>query len=469
MTYAYKKLLRGKIYVKGMMSMSSCKFAGGKCKGGSETSAYLRHNDGTKENRARVKEAKERKGEYCNIDVDRSHLNYNIDVETGKAVDSVPYEQMWKKYKDREVVVENLPTNTNKRKDRVTCIFVEIPFPMSLTGDANREKGKRWAEKVTEIFIKKYGKDNICSVCVHADEVHEYLDVRDNYFRESRYHIHLGIVAEHDGSWNGKWISKQSHMTALNRQVEAMTQSEFGCPFLTGEKYKSRRSIQDLKAESAVLEAKEDIVNREKVYREMLQRQSDLKKDIEVLEDTKKKSLAELQSLRKEKSDIEDEIERIRVANDDADARFEMASQKVAEAAETYDTVKKDAEELISDISQIFATAQERFEQIRDRDLSRKAWMEGRQVKIDGEVISEEEFYQRRSSFRKSEQDKAVEEEKAKAIEAANRLLEEYRKKHADRVRQAEKIVIAPPDYTQEDEDDNPDIILPMSKLRRLM
>lgn len=448
--------------------MSSCKFSGGKCKGGSEVSAYLRHNDGTEENRARVKEAKERKGEYCNIDTARSKLNYSIDVETMQAVDSVPYEQMWSRYKAREQEVENLPTNTNKRKDRVTAIFVEIPFPMSLTGDGNREKGQRWAEKVAEIFAKKYGKENLLSVSVHADEVHDYIDVRENVFRESRYHIHLGIIAEHDGSWNGKWISKQSNITGMNRLVEQMTQQEFGVSFMTGEKYKSRKSIQDLKAESATLEAKEDIANREKVYREMLQKQSDLRKDIEVLEDTKKKSLAELKQLTKEKSDIEDEIERIRVASDDADAKLARASQREQEASEVYDTAKKDAEDLINDMMSLFTDEHESFKRMRDNDFSRKAWMEGIKVKVDGEVITQEEAYQRKSSRRKSEQDEAAKRIKEEAEEAARRLLAKFEEKKQQRINMAEQIMIAAPDTEDDEDENNPDIFISKKMMRRL-
>ena len=448
--------------------MSSCKFSGGKCKGGSEVSAYLRHNDGTEENRARVKEAKERKGEYCNIDTARSKLNYSIDVETMQAVDSVPYEQMWGRYKAREQEVENLPTNTNKRKDRVTAIFVEIPFPMSLTGDGNREKGQRWAEKVAEIFAKKYGKENLLSVSVHADEVHDYIDVRENVFRESRYHIHLGIIAEHDGSWNGKWISKQSNITGMNRLVEQMTQQEFGVSFMTGEKYKSRKSIQDLKAESATLEAKEDIANREKVYREMLQKQSDLRKDIEVLEDTKKKSLAELKQLSREKSDIEDEIERIRVASDDADAKLVRASQREQEASEVYDTAKRDAEDLINDMMSLFTDEHESFKRMRDNDYSRKAWMEGIKVKVDGEVITQEEAYQRKSSKRKSEQDEAAKRIKEEAEEAARRLLAKFEEKKQQRINMAEQIMIATPDTEDDEDENNPDIFISKKMMRRL-
>lgn len=438
--------------------MSSCKFKNGKCKGGGEVSAYLRHSCATEENRKRVRNAKDAKGEYCNIDVSRSHLNYNIDLDTHEAIEPETYGRMWSRYKEREIAVEDMPTQTNHRKDRVTAIFVEAPFPELLSGDIHTEDGKRWAGRFTEIMQEMYGKENVFAVCVHMDEVHDYVDTRSMTLRESRTHIHCGVITEHDGSFNGKWISKQSNMTKLNRAIEAMTQREFGCPFMTGEKYKSEKTVQELKAESARLEA-------EAKYQAMLQKRDELQADIDVLEEQKKKSLTEVKQLGKEKSALEDEIERIKVKSEIADTRYK-------EAVETYKEVNKDAEDLINDINNLFMTRYQEFINRRDTDLSRKAFLEGRKMKTkDGEVISEEEFYKRCSSGKKAEQDKEIEKEKKEAIEEAERLLSKYRGMHEERVRQAEKIIAVPPATEEEDEEEdenNVDIFLTKKMLRKI-
>lgn len=62
------------------------------------------------------------------------------------------------------------------------------------------------------------------------------------------------IVPAVDGKLNAKQLSLRKNMKALNREVEQMTQKEFGCAFMTGTKKKSVKTVEELKQESEYAE-----------------------------------------------------------------------------------------------------------------------------------------------------------------------------------------------------------------------
>lgn len=218
--------------------MASCKFEGGKYHGGTEAKAHMRHDDITPESRAIA--AKENK----HIDMTKSHLN--------RSLFGLTYGQMCKKY-DKRIALLDSTTNTNKRKDRVTLQNIEIPVPKNL----QRKNYNKWFIRITEILINEYGRDNFIDGQIHWDEEHEYIDAETKERRMSRVHCHYSIVPEVNGVLNCKKMSGRANMKKLNKAVEVMTQAEFGCSFMTGQKKKSRQTIDELKNTSSFLEAQE--------------------------------------------------------------------------------------------------------------------------------------------------------------------------------------------------------------------
>lgn len=62
------------------------------------------------------------------------------------------------------------------------------------------------------------------------------------------------IIPEVYGKLNCKQISLRKNMKELNREVDTMTQTEFGCSFMTGTKKKSTKKVEELKQESEYTE-----------------------------------------------------------------------------------------------------------------------------------------------------------------------------------------------------------------------
>ena len=62
------------------------------------------------------------------------------------------------------------------------------------------------------------------------------------------------IIPEVDGKLNCKKMTLRKNMKELNREVDVMTQAEFGCSFLSGTKKKSTKKVEELKQESEYAE-----------------------------------------------------------------------------------------------------------------------------------------------------------------------------------------------------------------------
>lgn len=250
--------------------MASCKFEGGKCKGTPDAKAHMRHNDISPERRAIA-----RKGNK-HIDPGRSKYNFSIL--------GLSYEECAKKYDDRIADLDS-HGNTNRRKDRVTMQIIEVPVP----ADLPRNQYKKWFAKVTKFLIKKYGKINFVECYVHYDEEHTYRNPETKELVWSRVHMHFMFIPVSDGKLNAKKLSLRKNMKALNREVDDMTQAEFGCSFMTGTKKKSVKSVEQLKQESE--------------YAEMFYQLEQKKKELEEL---KKKVQFEQNVLAKRLEEVED-------------------------------------------------------------------------------------------------------------------------------------------------------------------
>lgn len=218
--------------------MASAKFDGGKCKGGSAAKALMRHNDISIESR------KIAAIENPHIDISKSHLNFSLDKLT--------YQQRCEKY-DKRINELDSTTNTNKRKDRVTMQAIEIPRPADLSED----KIADWFSDVYQILIDNYGADNVIYGDIHVDEVHDYINSVTGEWETSREHGHFGVVPEVDGVLNGKAFFSRKNMRILNNSIETMTKQKYNCKFMTGEKRKSKETINQLKNRSEELQLEE--------------------------------------------------------------------------------------------------------------------------------------------------------------------------------------------------------------------
>ncbi len=194
-----------------------------KCKNASDVAAMMRHND-----------AIERmKHKHANKDIDITRSNLNTQWLP------LDYKQTLERYESR---INNLDstTNTNKRKDRVTCFSLCIPIPAEI-GDS-----EKFSNDIKKLIEAEYGTDNIINGYLHRDEVHDYID--HGVWKTSLEHLHILVVPEIDGKICGKKFSGKTSMISLNNKINEICLRKFGCSFLTGEA-PQKKTVEQLKKE----------------------------------------------------------------------------------------------------------------------------------------------------------------------------------------------------------------------------
>lgn len=131
--------------------------------------------------------------------------------------------------------------NPNKRKDRVTCFELSIPFPQ-LAADKWKQ-----CEKVMLEWLQKTFGVNLINSFIHYDEIHLYQDHGE--IKKSRPHIHAFVVPEVGGKLNGKAFSARKEMVRLNQALDSEIRSKLGVPFLTHDTPR-KKSVEELKLQS---------------------------------------------------------------------------------------------------------------------------------------------------------------------------------------------------------------------------
>jgi vacuolar-type H+-ATPase subunit H len=206
-----------------------------KLKGGGEAKAKFRHCD----------EQKRIDLEHSNEDIDKTktHLNMSFGLfEDG-------YDAVCQKY-DKTIAELDTQPGANKRKDRVTCVGWELPMPKGM----DEAQAREWMSLAYDAIKARYG-DCVLGGTAHFDEVHEYVNPETGEVCMSRPHLHVYAIPIVDGRLHGKSFTARKNMNAMNATIEKMTQEHFpGFKFQTGTKKKSRKSVEELKNESAVRE-----------------------------------------------------------------------------------------------------------------------------------------------------------------------------------------------------------------------
>lgn len=295
------------------------------------------------------------------IDLQKSAMNIQYANST--------YESTCKRYDERIKTIDEGGRNKNKRKDRVTMLGLEVPAPK----DLRSSDYVKWFNRVNSIIVGRYGSENVMNAYIHFDEQHEYMDVRTKTMEMSRVHGHFFVVPETNGKLNAKGLTLRKHMISLNREIEKMTNDEFGIKFMTGEKRKSVDEVEDLKRKSREAEREAQLEAREMQVKRLeadVRRQKDaLERDRSDFERYKGNFEAE------RKNAIQGEIERFRGI---ATKMIEEAKQDIAnktsnlpvnEDAETFMKSRKTKKKDGSVITwwEIYQTQQEQAKQRRSR------------------------------------------------------------------------------------------------------
>lgn len=231
-----------------------------KLKGAAETKAMLRHCD--KEERL--------KHEHSNKEINKSDTHFNQQLKLN-------YKQSCEYY-DKRIDELDSTTNTNKRKDRVTCMGLSIPFPEGM----DDKQGVKWCNECFRIIGEMYGRSNVVQTYIHFDEKHEYTNAEDKKVT-SRSHMHAYIIPELEGKLNAKECMSRKRMIELNSRIHQMTKSEYGLQFMDGSKTKSEESVTALKNKSRQRELKAQEVELKKRREQLDRQQAELIKREEAL------------------------------------------------------------------------------------------------------------------------------------------------------------------------------------------
>lgn len=185
--------------------------------------------------------------ERCNhsnehIDKSFTHTNYAIGCED--------YSAALRSMKDRTKDVDAIKPPKRIRKDRVTCCFIEIPCPNTLS---EQGKADEFFKSAHNVLVSFFGAENVHGSFVHKDEKHAYVD-KNGTSRMSLEHMHSLVSAYTDEKGiNGKAFETKTRLKSLNKALDDMCLSVYKVPFNTGET-PEKKSVERLKCETELRE-----------------------------------------------------------------------------------------------------------------------------------------------------------------------------------------------------------------------
>lgn len=259
-----------------------------------QVKAMLRHCDGEERMEAN----------HSNIDIDKSKTSGNMQGD-------LDYAAACQKYSERIAFLDAKP-GANKRKDRVTCFGLNVPAPK----DLKPEDEKAFFLAAIKIIINQYGENNIIQYYMHQDEKHAYIHAETGERCMSRSHLQCYVVPEHNGKLNGKWFSSRANMVKLNNSIHRMAQEQFGVMFMDGSKRKSRKTVEQLKNESACLAIQQEL-DAQKMALDT--QTAEVKKEKQIILQTKV-------MLYEQKSDLDQRENGIKANEDDSRAALQDAA-----------------------------------------------------------------------------------------------------------------------------------------------
>ncbi len=171
--------------------------------------------------------------QHSNDDINKSLTKSNVDYK------NLGYAGTVKAYDERLAEVDK--NNSNKRKDRVTCFELSIPFP-----ELSKSRWQECQSVILDWLDETFGI-NLVNSFIHYDEVHEYVD--HGTVKTSRPHVHAFVIPETCGKLNGKEFSARKSMIALNQSLDKKIRDNLDVSFLTHEKPR-QKSVEELKMQS---------------------------------------------------------------------------------------------------------------------------------------------------------------------------------------------------------------------------
>lgn len=267
----------------------------------------------------KIKGSGEAKAMFRHCDKDERMKRNHNNLQIKKNLSSKNISLFGDSYADKcsryDAIIDRLDstTNKNKRKDRVTMLGLEIPLPEGMNDERDI---KIFLDNLLLFSNKTLGEENLVSCDVHFDEVHEYINSETKEKVMSRPHIHMYYVpVDQKGNLNAKSVSSRKNMIKFNKEVEKIS-NDLGYRFMTGTKRKSTKEVEELKNESQMLKAKEELKKEA-----LIEAQKSLRYQLEALERDKAKLEEDKAELEKRSRHLED---RERLAGEIIDVRARL-------------------------------------------------------------------------------------------------------------------------------------------------
>lgn len=184
--------------------------------------------------------------EHINKDLsDRNSVRYWKGVHDPEMTAQGEYRRL----QDRVAEIDKKEPPKRIRKDRVTMVGFEVPVPEGLPP----EQEGRFFSIAYKAFAKMCGgPQNVSTLRIHRDEVHDYLDPVTKDVKTSRVHAHcVGIPYVPGKGVNCKsWMTRKA-LRDLQADIDQHCRSELGIAFMDGSQQRSRGTVEDLKRLSA--------------------------------------------------------------------------------------------------------------------------------------------------------------------------------------------------------------------------
>ncbi len=203
--------------------------------------AVIRHND--KEERLMH--------EHSNTDINKDDTHKNIDLV------GLSYREKTKRFDERIKQLDET-TNTNKRKDRVQAVMINVSVPEGMT----LEQSNAFLTDAFKMICGGFKKENIISADIHNDEIHEYYNSRTHENAVSRPHLQIMVIPEVNGKLNAKVFSSRNTFKTLDEALDKMCYKNYEMHFMTGERIKGAPT-REMKAQTAKLENENAELTRE--------------------------------------------------------------------------------------------------------------------------------------------------------------------------------------------------------------
>lgn len=309
--------------------MASVQFDGGKLHGATEAKAMMRHAD--------MQERLEHT--HSNKDIDKSLTVLNSDLH------DLSYREMCDLYDQR---MQQYQKNSKRaiRKDAVTLYDAIITIPKTLPAGLEDD----WFRDVENIINHHYDANVVLDIKIHRDEVHDYTDPDSKERVSSRVHGHVFMFPEVDGRLSAKQFSSRQNMMSLNRRIDKMTHSLYGCAFLTGKLAKDRdfQSVEQLKRAS-------DNADLERQSRQI---KSKLQDTHNKLSDTQKS----LRDANKQLTTVSQQLQQQKAELHDISISVKKQKRKLNKLREYRDDVRSDLESLLANRNSVDKNELQRIE-----------------------------------------------------------------------------------------------------------